>query len=87
MDSLVHDQVVTAALLWVRLVVSRELGIALAALEEAGAGLVPLAADTDWQSEGFRALSERLDRLSDDTGLEVGRVKSREWELTAGGAE
>ncbi len=39
---------------------------------------------SDWQSEGFRALHERLARLREDCGAEIGHLHVRQWELNAG---
>ncbi|MFJ6533053.1 hypothetical protein [Microbacterium sp. NPDC091662] len=66
------------------LLASKEIGGAISTLEEAGATLVALADSSDWQSEGFRALNALLERLRDDTGVEIGHLAAREWEL--GGA-
>lgn len=41
--------------------------------------------DSDWQSDGLRALHDLLARLRDDTGVELGHLQVREWELAAGG--
>jgi hypothetical protein len=70
-----------------RLLASQEIGAAIATLEEAGATLVALADRSDWQSEGFRALNALLERLRDDTGVEIGNLKVRGCELGDGTAE
>jgi len=87
MFSLAHDPTVASHELWTWMLVSGEIGAALSALEHAGSALVPLAADTDWQSEGLRALHELLGRLRDDAGAEIGELRVRQWELDAGAGE
>lgn len=64
---------------------SQEIGEAISTLEEAGATLVALADRSDWHSEGFRALNALLERLRDDTGVEIGHLTVREWELGGAG--
>lgn len=54
---------------------------AVAALESAGADLIPIIDASNWQSDGLRALHALLMRLRDDTGRELGRLSIREWEL------
>ena len=66
------------------LLASQEIGEAISTLEESGATLVALTDRSDWQSEGFRALNALLERLRDDTGVEIGHLSVRRWEL--GGA-
>ncbi len=61
-----------------------EIGAAISTLEEAGSTLVALVDSSDWQSEGFRALNELLARLRDETAVEIGNLKVREWELGEG---
>lgn len=70
-----------------RLLASQEIGAAISMLEQAGANLVSLADRSDWRSEGFRALNALLERLRDDTGVEIGHLKVREWELGDEAAE
>lgn len=70
---------------WTWMLVSREIGAAISVLEEAGAALVPLVDETDWQSSGLRALHGLLGGLRDGTGAEIGQLRVREWELGAGG--
>ncbi|WP_226534042.1 hypothetical protein [Microbacterium paraoxydans] len=81
MYSLAPGRVSTSAELWARLVAHQAIGSAVSTLEEAGAALVELVDDADWQSEGFRALHDLLGRLRDETGAELGRLTVREWEL------
>jgi hypothetical protein len=87
MHSFAPDHALGAGTIWVRLLARTEIGTAISLLEEAGAALVALVDASDWQSEGFRALHELLARMRDDTGVEIGNLRVREWELNAGGAE
>ncbi|PRA79645.1 hypothetical protein CQ045_13875 [Microbacterium sp. MYb66] len=64
----------------------REIAAAISTLDAAGAFLVGLADSSDWQSAGLRALHELLERLRGETGVEVGHLTAREWELGRGGA-
>lgn len=81
------DHAVGSEALWVWFAACREIADAISILEHAETALIPLVGDADWQSEGLRALHDLLARLRDDTGIEVGRLKMRERELTAGGGE
>lgn len=85
MYSLSPGRVFTSAEVWARLVAHREIGAAVSMLEDAGAALVGLVDDADWQSEGFRALHALLGRLREETGVELGHLTVREWELGAQG--
>ncbi|MFK3677507.1 hypothetical protein ACI2IP_07230 [Microbacterium sp. NPDC090218] len=84
MYSLAPDRVVSSAELWARLVTRREIDAALVVLDDAGAALVRLVDDADWESQGLRALHALLGRLRDDTGVELGHLRVREWEATGG---
>lgn len=46
---------------WARLAAIRELRSAMGSLDDACAALVGLVADTNWQSDGVRALHELLE--------------------------
>jgi hypothetical protein len=87
MYSLAQDHAIDSSALWVWMLTSREIATAISLLEEVGAVLVSLVDDSNWQSEGFRALHDLLARLREDTGAEMGTLRVREWELNAGGAE
>lgn len=87
MYSLAPDSALGSDTFWTWMRVSGEIRTATSALEEAGAALVGLVDATDWQSEGFRALHELLERSRDAAGVEVGSLRVREWELVAGGGE
>jgi hypothetical protein len=56
---------------------------AIAALEEAGAGLLPLIADSEWASDGVRALHELLNDIKDRSASEIAQLGDRIWELEA----
>lgn len=87
MYSIARDHALGVETIWVRMLARTEIGSAMALLEDAGAVLVSLVDTSDWQSEGFRALHERLARLREDCGAEIGHLRVRQWELSAGGAE
>lgn len=87
MYSLANDSALGSDTFWTWMLVSGEIRTAISTLEEAGAALVGLVDATDWQSEGFRALRELLERSRDAAGVEVGNLGVREWELVAGGGE
>lgn len=80
MYTFAHAQPVASADLWIPIAVRREIGEAIALMEDAGAELVALASDAAWESDGFRALQALLSRLREDTGAEVGELTVREWE-------
>lgn len=67
--------------LWAWFAARREIESAIASLDEAGAALVTLVADSDWQSEGVRALHELLSGLRALTSAEIASLSEREWEL------
>ena len=85
MYSIAPDHAVGSEALWVSFLARRELADAISILERAGAALIPMLDDSDWQSDGLRALHDLLARLRDDTGVELGHLQVREWELAAGG--
>ena len=71
----------SSAALWAWFAAGREIDGALAALDDAGAALLPLVAETDWHADGVRALHALLDDLRLQTEEERGRLSAREWEL------
>jgi len=71
----------TSADAWACLQASSAVDEAISALNAAGAGLVGLTVDTEWQADGVRALHERLVAFQSTAGVEVGRLSSRAWEL------
>jgi hypothetical protein len=71
--------------LWKWFSAQRAVHEALAALEDAGAGLLPLVEASEWQADGVRALHALIVDLKDRTTIEVGILNSRLWELEAAG--
>lgn len=71
----------TSADAWACLQAAAAVDEAIAALDAAGAALVGLTVDTEWQADGVRALHDRLVALQTSAGAEVGRLSSRSWEL------
>lgn len=69
--------------LWARIAAREAVSAAIAHLDDVGAGLLPLRAQSDWQAEGVRALHVLLDDLSARVGAEVGRLQARLWEIDA----
>ncbi|MDQ0643319.1 hypothetical protein [Microbacterium murale] len=63
----------------------RALNEAITALEDAGAGLLPLVDASDWQADGVRALHTLIVDLKARATVEVGVLSSRLWELEASG--
>ncbi|WP_194421000.1 hypothetical protein [Microbacterium abyssi] len=61
----------------------RALQDALAALEDAGAALLPLVADSEWHAKGVMALHELIVELRARTASEVGELENRLWEIDA----
>lgn len=51
------------------------------ALRVAGAELLSLAVDTEWQSRGVAALHRRLIEFQERTAMEIGRLQGSEAEL------
>lgn len=73
--------------LWAWIVARREIESAIAALDEAGAALLTLVADSDWQSDGVRALHALLSDLRSRASAELASLFERERELERIGAE
>lgn len=69
--------------LWFRLGARRALREAQDALDEAGILLMPLIGETDWRSDGVRALHDELRRLQEEVGALGVQLRAREWELEA----
>lgn len=57
---------------------------AIDALDTAGACLVGIIADTGWESDGVRALTDTLDDLEARSGDVSGGLRVTEWELGRG---
>ncbi|MDQ0727735.1 hypothetical protein [Microbacterium sp. W4I20] len=60
---------------------ARLIEAAIGALERAGAALVPLIDDSDWQSEAVRSLHGILLLFTDRTRVEIGGLRLRQSEL------
>ncbi|WP_243228546.1 hypothetical protein [Microbacterium sp. CIAB417] len=61
----------------------RSVSDALAALDEVGAALLPLIADTEWQAEGVRALHVEIESFSAQCASAAATLRARLWELEA----
>ncbi|WP_102193504.1 hypothetical protein [Microbacterium aurantiacum] len=72
--------------LWAWIAARREIESATAALDVAVAGLQTLAEDSDWQSDGVRALHALLSDLRSRASAELASLFERERELERIGA-
>lgn len=63
----------------------RAVGGAIVALEDAGAGLLPLVEASDWQSDGVRSLHALIIDLKERVTYETGVLNSLLWELESAG--
>ncbi|KJQ52861.1 hypothetical protein [Microbacterium sp. SA39] len=63
----------------------QEIDAAIGALESAGVALMRLVDDSDWQSDGVRALHEQLRQFQSRAGVELGSLQARESEVEAVG--
>lgn len=69
--------------LWAWFSARRAVCDAISALEDAGASLLPLVAESDWHADGVRALHELIIELKDRATAETGQLGSRLWEIDA----
>ena len=83
MYSFVNTQSIGSDALWSWSSARRELDDALHTLDDAGAALVGLIDDSDWRSDGVRALNEVLSRVRQTVRVEVGQLRMRAGELDA----
>ncbi|MFY9714511.1 MAG: hypothetical protein WAK00_13650 [Microbacterium sp.] len=67
--------------LWAWVAARREIESAIAALDVAVADLMTLAEDSDWQSDGVRALHALLADLGSRASAEIASLFEREREL------
>lgn len=67
--------------LWAWFAARREIESAIAALDEAAAALVALVADSDWQSDGVRALHALLSDLRSRASAQIASLSERAREL------
>ena len=65
---------------WAKAQAVAALGTAVDALDDVHASLAVLASDTDWHSDGVRAMQESLDDLRVRTRVESSETRSREFE-------
>jgi len=56
---------------------------AIAALDAAGAALVPLVDASQWQAKGVQSLHALIVDLKDRTAAETGELTGRLWEIQA----
>lgn len=66
---------------WAKAQAVAALGTASDALDDIRALLAVLASDTDWHSDGVRAMQESLDDLRVRTRIEASETRSREYEV------
>ena len=83
MHSFTHAEAYASDAFWAWVTARRDIDAAITALESAGAALVALVDESDWQSDGVRALHELLGRVQDGTGSEIGGLQVRARELEA----
>lgn len=81
MHSFTHAEAGVSEALWAQVSALQDVRSAMTALDTAGAALVGLVDDSDWRSDGVRALNELLRRLTERTGEQRGALAVREWEL------
>ena len=67
--------------LWAWFAARREIESAIADLDDAVVALLALVADSDWQSEGLRALHTLLSELRSRASAELASLFEREREL------
>lgn len=66
---------------WAKAQAVAALGTAVDALDDVRASLAVLASDTDWHSDGVRAMQESLDDLRVGTRAAASETRSREAEV------
>lgn len=67
--------------LWAWSAASHEIIVAMRSLDETGAVLRILADESQWRSDGVRALNIVLERFQHRTRTEVGELRMRQWEM------
>lgn len=70
----------TAEGAWAKAQAVAALGTAVDALDDVRASLAVLASDTDWHSDGVRAMQQSLDDMRVRTRVEASDTRSREFE-------
>ncbi|WP_067195863.1 hypothetical protein [Microbacterium sp. XT11] len=81
MHSFTHALVSTADAAWAWAQASQEVISALAAVDSASAALTGLTADTAWESDGVRALNEKLVDIHQRAGEQAGLLAARQAEI------
>lgn len=76
----------TSQSLWDLACARRAVADAIDALEDAGAALMPLVGDSEWQAEGVRALHELIVEFRARAASDIGELRSRLWEIDASAA-
>lgn len=66
---------------WAKAQALAALHTAIDALDDIRASLAGLASDTDWHSDGVRAMQESIDDLRGRTRAEASEARSRESEV------
>lgn len=61
----------------------RAVSDAIAALEDAGASLLTLADDTQWEAQGTRALNAAIVAFANECSAAITPLRLRLWELEA----
>lgn len=83
MHSIAPWETPTVVTAWAKSAALRELRDAIDALDSARSSLVGLAADTEWHSDGVRAMQQSLDDLQRRAGVLAGALRFREQEIVA----
>lgn len=66
---------------WAKAQALAALHTAIEALDDARASLAVLTSDTDWHSDGVRAMQESLDDLRRESRVEAAEARTREAEI------
>ncbi|MEV7610368.1 hypothetical protein AB0N61_12885 [Microbacterium sp. NPDC089320] len=81
MHSLALAQTGAADAAWAKTQTLAALRSAVEALDDARASLAVLTADTDWHSDGVRAMQHSLEDLRRGARIEASEIRSRESEV------
>jgi hypothetical protein len=69
--------------LWNWFAARRGVDEAIAALERAGATLLPLIVDTEWQARGVKALNAEIEEVAAEAAATARTLRERRWEVDA----